>query len=79
MHAALAHGRSWTVIADRLGMTPTQAKQSYGMKVLLESHPERRQSRTIGSVLLALIADMLRAASTALTAAENMAREHSRR
>ena len=79
VQAALARGRSWTEIADRLGMTVTQAKESYGTDVKPASQPEEQQrSRTVVSVLLKLVADMLRAASAALSAAENVAREHSR-
>lgn len=74
VQAALANGRTWTEIADRLGMSPSQAKRSYGTKLETKSRPPR----TIGSVLLNALADMLQAASRALSAAEGMAREHSR-
>jgi hypothetical protein len=78
VQAALARGRSWAEIADRLGMTAAQARESYGAEVPPKSHPEQQWSRGVTSVLLELVADMLRAASAALSAAENMAREHSR-
>src|SRR5712691_6871231 len=77
VRAALVRGRSWAEIADRLGMTAVQARESYGAEVPPKSHPERR-SRGVTSVLLELVANILRAASAALSAAENMAREHSR-
>jgi hypothetical protein len=78
VQTALARGRSWTEIADRLGMTVTQAKESYGTDAPSTSKSEQQQPRTVVSALLELVANVLGAASDALSAAENVAREHSR-
>lgn len=74
VRTARDHGRSWSEIGDRLGMTPTEAERSYGPEVTLNLS----LLRSIYSSLLTGVANVLGAASHALSAAENMARQHSR-
>lgn len=70
VRVALAHGRTWAEIADRLGMTPMQAERAYGT-------PAKTQQLVI-SAALEMVANALRAAQKALNVAEGLAREHSR-
>lgn len=83
VRAALDHGRTWSEIADRLGMTPEQALRAYG------TEPEtkrdvRRKSKTgslesVISILLYALADALQRGAKALNHVASATRDHSRR
>jgi hypothetical protein len=74
VQVALEHGHTWDEIADRLGMTPEQAKRSYGTKPM----PKTDLPQTIRWMVLNAVANVLGAISHALSEVESMAREHSR-
>ena len=59
VHAALEHGRTWDEIADRLGMTAAQAKDTYSSPPDADTSAAGRQS-TFGSVVSGLVRGLQR-------------------
>jgi hypothetical protein len=82
VRTAQAHGRTWPEIADRLAMTPAQARRTYGTKARPKPESRREQEskspQTVISAVLDALADALRHGARALNNAASMAREHSR-
>jgi hypothetical protein len=82
VRTAQAHGRTWPEIADRLGMTPAQARRTYGTKLSTKADPRHKPEsgslQTTIAALLDALADALSRGARALNDAASMAREHSR-
>lgn len=77
------HGRTWSEIADRLGMTPEQALRAYGTEPETQ-RDVRRKSKTgslesVISTLLYTLAGALQRGAKALNHAASATRDHPRR
>jgi hypothetical protein len=74
VHIALDHGRTWDQIADRLGMTPEQARDAYAGS---QGKPASLRE-SVAFALVCVASNILRTLHRALSAAGGLARDHSR-
>jgi len=76
------HGRTWSEIADRLGMTPEQALRTYGTEAETKRDVGRKSKagslKSVVSTLLYTLADALQRGAKALNHAASATRDHSR-